>query len=109
MKSYLKLKIKTNPNLFQLLERNMKVECKCHGVSGSCELKTCWRSLASFRMVRNIFKLIQTFICPYSELETFINLFLPIGKLCYFSLPHLDLTPCPVLTLVVSLTSGTAV
>ena len=35
----------------QLLERNMKVECKCHGVSGSCELKTCWRSLASFRMV----------------------------------------------------------
>ena len=35
----------------QLLERTMKVECKCHGVSGSCELKTCWRSLASFRMV----------------------------------------------------------
>lgn len=39
-------------NFFQLLERNMKVECKCHGVSGSCELKTCWRSVASFRMVR---------------------------------------------------------
>lgn len=37
--------------LFQLLERNMKVECKCHGVSGSCELKTCWRSVAPFRMV----------------------------------------------------------
>ena len=38
---------------FQLLERTMKVECKCHGVSGSCELKTCWRSLASFRLVSN--------------------------------------------------------
>ena len=39
------------PFYFQLLERNMKVECKCHGVSGSCELKTCWRSVAPFRMV----------------------------------------------------------
>ena len=44
----------TNIALFQLLERNMKVECKCYGVSGSCELKTCWRSLASFRMVSGI-------------------------------------------------------
>jgi len=40
----------------KLLERNMKVECKCHGVSGSCELKTCWRSVASFRMIGEILK-----------------------------------------------------
>ena len=36
----------------------MKVECKCHGVSGSCELKTCWRSLASFRMVSTVVTLL---------------------------------------------------
>ncbi|XP_040578174.1 protein Wnt-4 isoform X9 [Lepeophtheirus salmonis] len=40
----------------KLLERNMKIQCKCHGVSGSCELKTCWRSIASFRIIGEILK-----------------------------------------------------
>jgi wingless-type MMTV integration site family protein 16 len=29
----------------------MKMRCRCHGVSGSCGVKTCWRSVPPFREV----------------------------------------------------------
>ena len=29
----------------------MTKRCKCHGISGSCELKSCWRSMPSFDQV----------------------------------------------------------
>ncbi|KAG7296528.1 hypothetical protein JYU34_020317 [Plutella xylostella] len=34
----------------------IRLECKCHGVSGSCALKTCWRALPNFKTVATALK-----------------------------------------------------
>ncbi|XP_075926704.1 protein Wnt-7b-like, partial [Petromyzon marinus] len=33
----------------KVLHERMKLECKCHGVSGSCTTRTCWTTLPNFR------------------------------------------------------------
>ena len=42
--------------MLQVVKQNMGVECKCHGVSGSCTTQTCWTTLPPFRKVGNLIK-----------------------------------------------------
>lgn len=37
--------------LLQAIASHMHLKCKCHGLSGSCEVKTCWWSQPDFRAI----------------------------------------------------------
>ena len=38
-------------NLFQIVTDSLTTACKCHGVSGSCSIKTCWKALPDFDII----------------------------------------------------------
>ena len=40
----------------QAVKSRVKVYCKCHGVSASCNIKTCWHQLSDFRLIGNDLK-----------------------------------------------------
>ncbi|XP_017836974.1 protein Wnt-2 isoform X2 [Drosophila busckii] len=42
-----------------LVKKLLRTDCKCHGVSGSCVMKTCWKSLPPFRLLGD--KLMQKY------------------------------------------------
>ena len=46
----------------------LKKECKCHGVSGSCSLKTCWEKLPAFRDIGDALMKQYTFWIHFVEL-----------------------------------------
>ncbi|XP_062574103.1 protein Wnt-11b-2-like [Saccostrea cucullata] len=39
-----------------IVAQSMTTACKCHGVSGSCSIKTCWRSLPDFSVIGTTLK-----------------------------------------------------
>ncbi|MCI4388827.1 hypothetical protein PGIGA_G00090530 [Pangasianodon gigas] len=40
----------------QAVAKTMWTDCRCHGVSGSCAVKTCWKTMASFERVGTYLK-----------------------------------------------------
>lgn len=38
------------------MAKNMQFRCRCHGVSGSCNLKTCWATLPNFQVIGEYLK-----------------------------------------------------
>lgn len=38
----------------QLLKKHSSPKCKCHGVSGACNLKTCWLQLPTMRRMGDV-------------------------------------------------------
>ncbi|XP_035661445.1 protein Wnt-9a-like isoform X3 [Branchiostoma floridae] len=41
---------------YQVVRSRVKTTCKCHGVSGSCSVQTCWRQLAPFHEIGDVLK-----------------------------------------------------
>lgn len=43
-------------SFLQIVAELMKFRCRCHGVSGSCAVQTCWKSLSDFRTIGETLK-----------------------------------------------------
>ena len=43
-------------SFLQAVRKNLKLSCKCHGVSGACTIRTCWLAMQNFRRVGDYIK-----------------------------------------------------
>lgn len=41
----------------EVLANSLRRECKCHGVSGACEMRTCWDAVPPFRVINSGIKI----------------------------------------------------
>ncbi|XP_011568228.3 protein Wnt-10a [Plutella xylostella] len=51
-----KINVHNNQAGRAILASHMEVRCKCHGLSGSCQVRTCWRATPDFRVVASTIK-----------------------------------------------------
>lgn len=55
-----------------MISENLSMQCKCHGVSGSCSVKTCWKSLPTMNEIGT--KLLRKFTIAKEISKTNLNL-----------------------------------
>ena len=48
--------IQVSISYFKVAKKEVDLVCKCHGVSGSCSVKICWRKMRAFRSIGTVLK-----------------------------------------------------
>ncbi|KAI4464402.1 wnt related [Holotrichia oblita] len=55
----------------RIIIENLSTQCKCHGVSGSCSIKTCWRSMPPIVDIGH--KLLEKFTVAKEVTKNYLN------------------------------------
>ncbi|KAK9738587.1 wnt family [Popillia japonica] len=55
----------------RIIIENLNTQCKCHGVSGSCSIKTCWRSMPPIVDIGH--KLLEKFTIAKEVTKNYLN------------------------------------